>query len=66
VLGELRGHGAIWGVPRARTEIYFEASGEIEPERMISHRFPFDRFTEAFEVSDDAEQSARVILEFER
>lgn len=128
VLGELRGHGSIWGIPHARTDIYFEASGapgllpdiarfcnkgsriitiavhrepvaldatrimskeisiigsqgypfefpevmakiasgEINPEQMISHRFPFDRFVEAFEVADDAERAAKVVLEFEQ
>ncbi len=128
VLGELRGHGAIWGVPHPKTDIYFEASGapglladiarfcnkgsriitiavhrepvtldgtrimskeisligsqgypvefpevmskiaagEIDPEKMISHRFPFDRFMEAFAVADDAAQAAKVVLEFEQ
>lgn len=126
ILGELRGHEPIWGVPHARTDIYFEASGapgllpeiarfcnkgsriitiavhrepvmldatrimskeislvgsqgypvefpqvmekiargEIDPEKMISHRFPFDRFMEAFEVADDAARAAKVVLQF--
>lgn len=127
VLGELRGHGRIWGVPHPKTDIYFEASGaqglipditrfcnkgsriitlaihrqplaldgtkimskeisligsqgyptefpevmrkiavgEIDPEKMISHRFPFDRFEEAFEVADDASLAAKVVLQFD-
>jgi L-gulonate 5-dehydrogenase len=27
ILGELRGHGEIWGIPHPKTDIYFEASG---------------------------------------
>jgi 2-desacetyl-2-hydroxyethyl bacteriochlorophyllide A dehydrogenase len=127
ILGDLRGHGTIWGIPHARTDIYFEASGapgllaeiarfcnkgsriitiaihrqpltldgtkimskeisligsqgypvefpevmariasgEIDPETMISHRFPFDRFAEAFAVADDASTAAKVVLEFD-
>ncbi len=126
VLGELRGHGEIWGIPHPRTDIYFEASGAaglladiarfcnkgcriitlavhreplmldgtrimskeisligsqgypcefpevmekiatgaIDPEKLISHRFPFERFLEAFEVADDPERSAKVVLQF--
>jgi 2-desacetyl-2-hydroxyethyl bacteriochlorophyllide A dehydrogenase len=126
VLGELRGHGAIWGVPHPRTDIYIEASGapglladicrfcnkgsriitvavhrqpltldgtkimskeitligsqgyptefpevmtkiasgEIAPESMISHRFPFEQFKEAFQVADNAGQAAKVVLQF--
>jgi len=126
-LGELRGHGAIWGIPHAKTDIYFEASGapglmadicrfcnkgsrivtvainrepltldgtkimskeisligsqgyptefpevmakvaagEIDPEKMISHRFPFARFQEAFAVADDPNAAAKVILQFD-
>jgi (R,R)-butanediol dehydrogenase/meso-butanediol dehydrogenase/diacetyl reductase len=127
ILGELRGHGEIWGVPHARTDIYFEASGapgllpeiagfcnkgsriitiavhrepltldatkimskeisligsqgypsefpevmagiaegRIDPEKMISHRFAFDAFTEAFEVADDPGRAAKVVLQFD-
>ncbi len=125
-LGELRGHGEVWGVPHPQTDIYFEASGapgllpeicrfcnkgsrlitiamhrqpltldgtkimskeisligsqgyptefpevmariasgDIDPEKMISHRFPFDRFREAFETADDASAAAKVVLQF--
>lgn len=127
VLGELRGHGPIWGVPHPKTDIYIEASGApgliaditrfcnkgsriitiaihrqpltldgtkimskeisligsqgyptefpevmekiasgaIDPEKMITHRFSFDRFEEAFEVADDARKAAKVVLQFE-
>lgn len=41
------------------------ARGGIDPEKMISHRFPFDRFEEAFEVADDASQAAKVVLQFD-
>jgi 2-desacetyl-2-hydroxyethyl bacteriochlorophyllide A dehydrogenase len=127
ILGKLRGHGQIWGIPHARTDLYFEASGapgllsevagfcdkgsriitlavhrqplaldgtkimskeisligsqgypvefprvsagiadgELDPEQMITHRFPFDRFKEAFEVADSPDQAAKVVLHFE-
>lgn len=126
ILGELRGHGNIWGVPHPKTDIYIEASGasgliaeiatfcnknsriitiamqrqpvildgtkimskeisligsqgypvefpqvmakiangEIDPEKMISHRFPFTEFLSAFEVANDASGAAKVVLEF--
>lgn len=126
VLGELRGHGHIWGVPHAKTDVYFEASGapglladitrfcnkgsrivtiavhrqplsldgtklmskeitligsqgyptefpqvmqhiasgEIDAEAMISHRFPFEQFTEAFEVADNSNEASKVVLQF--
>ena len=126
-LGKLRGFGEIWGVPHAKTDVFFEASGapgvlsdivrfcnkgsrvitialhrepltldgtrimskeisiigaqgypfefpevmakiasgKIDPEKMISHRFPFDQFTEAFEVAENANMAAKVILQFE-
>ena len=127
ILGELRGHGQIWGVPHPRTDVYFEASGapgllaeiarfcnkgsriitialhrppvtldgtkimskeisligsqgypvefpevmariasgEIDPEKMITHRFPFDNFANAFEVADNANVAAKVVLQFD-
>ena len=126
ILGELRGHGQIWGVPHPKTDIYFEASGahgllpdicrfcnknsrivtiamhrkpleldgtklmskeitligsqgyphefpevmagiaegKIDPENMISHRFPFDQFMDAFEVANNAEEAGKVVLQF--
>ena len=127
ILGELRGHGHIWGVPHPKTDLYFEASGaygllpeitrfcnkgsrivtlaihrkpleldgtklmskeitligsqgyphefpevmdkiakgEIHPEMMISHRFPFDQFLQAFEVADNANDAGKVVLQFD-
>ena len=127
ILGELRGHGPIWGVPHPKTDIYIEASGapgllaeicrfcnknsriitlamhrepltldgtkimskeisligsqgyptefphvmekistgEINPELMISHRLPFEAFQDAFEVADNANQAAKVVLQFD-
>ena len=127
ILGELRGHGMIWGQAHPKTDIYFEASGapglipeiagfccrgsriitiamhrqpltldgtrmmskeisligssgyptefpevmekisrgEIDPEKMISHRFPFDQFSGAFEVADNADEAAKVVLQFD-
>ncbi len=41
------------------------ASGDIDPEQMISHRFAFDRFNEAFEVADDPQSAAKVVLQFD-
>jgi (R,R)-butanediol dehydrogenase / meso-butanediol dehydrogenase / diacetyl reductase len=126
-LGQLRGHGQIWGVPHPKTDIYFDttgavglipdiaafcnkrsriitiaihrepltldatkimskeisligsqgypsefpdvmekiASGLIDPELMISHRFPFNSFQEAFVVANDAAQAAKVVLTFD-
>lgn len=126
VLGELRGHGPIWGVPHPKTDIYIEASGapglipeiakfcnkksriitlaihrqpltldgtkimskeisligsqgypteypevmnsistgKIDPEQMISHRFNFGHFHEAFAVADDADKAVKVVLQF--
>lgn len=126
ILGELRGHGHIWGIPHPKTDVYFEASGapglladitrfcnkgsrivtiavhrqpleldgtkimskeitligsqgyptefpevmnkiatgEINPEVMISHRFHFDQFEEAFEIADNANEAVKVVLQF--
>lgn len=41
------------------------ASGGIDPERMISHRFPFSDFANAFETAADASSAAKVLLRFE-
>jgi len=127
ILGELRGHGEIWGTPHPKTDIYFEASGangliaeitkfcnkntriitialqrypveldgtkimskeisligsqgyptefpevmgkissgEIDPEMMITHRLPFTDFLNAFEIADDANGAAKVVLQFD-
>jgi len=40
------------------------SSGEIDPEQMITHHLPFSDFLSAFEVADDANQAAKVVLEF--
>jgi len=38
--------------------------GAIDPEQMITHRFPFSDFLHAFEIADDASNAAKVVLEF--
>jgi (R,R)-butanediol dehydrogenase/meso-butanediol dehydrogenase/diacetyl reductase len=40
------------------------AEGAVDPEMMISHRFPFDDFLNAFETAADANASAKVLLQF--
>jgi len=40
------------------------ASGAINAETMITHRFPFEQFLQAFEVADDASRAAKVVLTF--
>ena len=41
------------------------AAKAIEPEAMITHRFPFADFLHAFDVADDANGAAKVLLTFE-
>jgi (R,R)-butanediol dehydrogenase/meso-butanediol dehydrogenase/diacetyl reductase len=41
------------------------ANGTIDPELMISHRFPFEQFSEAFDLANDAERAAKVVLQFD-
>lgn len=41
------------------------AAGEIDPELMISHRFPFDDFLSAFEVANNADGAVKVLLQFD-
>jgi 2-desacetyl-2-hydroxyethyl bacteriochlorophyllide A dehydrogenase len=41
------------------------ASGAIDPEKMITHRFPFSEFLKAFETADDPNGAAKVLVEFE-
>ena len=41
------------------------ASGEIDPEAMITHRIPFSDFLNAFEVADNANAAAKVVLTFD-
>ena len=38
---------------------------EIDPEAMITHRIPFSDFLAAFEVADNAEGAAKVVLTFD-
>lgn len=41
------------------------ASGAVDPEAMISHRFPFRDFESAFATADDPQRAAKVILAFD-
>jgi 2-desacetyl-2-hydroxyethyl bacteriochlorophyllide A dehydrogenase len=41
------------------------ASGAVDPEMMITHRFPFSDFLNAFETANDASGAARVLLQFQ-
>jgi (R,R)-butanediol dehydrogenase/meso-butanediol dehydrogenase/diacetyl reductase len=41
------------------------ASGEVDPEMMITHRFPFSDFLNAFETANDPSGAAKVLLQFE-
>lgn len=41
------------------------ASGGVDPETMISHRFPFSDFLDAFEIADDPSAAAKVLLRFD-
>ena len=41
------------------------ADGEIDPELMITHRFPFSDFLAAFETANDAGGAAKVLLNFD-
>jgi (R,R)-butanediol dehydrogenase / meso-butanediol dehydrogenase / diacetyl reductase len=41
------------------------ASGVVDPEVMITHRFPFARFLSAFETANDPSGAAKVLLQFE-
>jgi (R,R)-butanediol dehydrogenase/meso-butanediol dehydrogenase/diacetyl reductase len=41
------------------------ASGAVDPEIMISHRFPFSDFLNAFETANDASGAAKVLLHFD-
>jgi (R,R)-butanediol dehydrogenase/meso-butanediol dehydrogenase/diacetyl reductase len=40
------------------------ASGVLDPEIMVSHRFPFSDFLNAFETANDASGAAKVLLQF--
>jgi len=41
------------------------AHSEVDPEVMITHRFPFNDFLNAFETANDARQAAKVLLQFD-
>jgi (R,R)-butanediol dehydrogenase/meso-butanediol dehydrogenase/diacetyl reductase len=41
------------------------ASGAVDPEMMITHRFPFADFLNAFETANDASCAAKVLLQFD-
>jgi len=41
------------------------ASGAIDPELMITHRFAFAAFLDAFETANDANSAAKVLLKFD-
>lgn len=41
------------------------ASGAVDPELMITHRFPFSEFSRAFEIANDPATAAKVLLELE-
>lgn len=41
------------------------AAQEIDPEAMITHRLPFSDFLRAFEIADNADGAAKVVLTFD-
>jgi 2-desacetyl-2-hydroxyethyl bacteriochlorophyllide A dehydrogenase len=41
------------------------ASGEVDPEMMISHRFPFADFMQAFRTASTPSEAAKVLLRFD-
>ncbi len=41
------------------------ACGEVDPETMITHRFPFSDFLDAFEIASDPNGAAKVLLRFD-
>jgi 2-desacetyl-2-hydroxyethyl bacteriochlorophyllide A dehydrogenase len=41
------------------------ASHDLDPEAIITHRFPFADFLQAFEVADNADGAAKVVLTFD-
>jgi threonine dehydrogenase-like Zn-dependent dehydrogenase len=41
------------------------ASGAVDPEMMITHRFAFTDFLAAFEAANDAAKAAKVVLQFD-
>lgn len=54
------------GYPTEFPEVMDElAAKTVDPEAMITHRFPFSDFLQAFEVANDANGSAKVVLTFD-
>ena len=54
------------GYPQEFPEVMGKlAARAVEPEAMITHRFPFADFLHAFEIADDANGAAKVLLTFE-
>ena len=54
------------GYPTEFPEVMAElAEKVVDPEAMITHRFPFTDFLHAFEVANDANHAAKVVLTFD-
>jgi (R,R)-butanediol dehydrogenase / meso-butanediol dehydrogenase / diacetyl reductase len=54
------------GYPTEFPEVMGElAARSVDPEAMITHRFPFTEFLQAFEVANDANHAAKVVLTFD-
>ena len=54
------------GYPTEFPEVMDELSARtVDPEAMITHRFPFSDFLNAFEVANDANTAAKVVLTFD-
>jgi 2-desacetyl-2-hydroxyethyl bacteriochlorophyllide A dehydrogenase len=54
------------GYPREFPEIMAKlAARKVDPEAMITHRFPFHDFLHAFETAKDAGSAAKVLLTFD-
>ena len=41
------------------------ATGAVDPEMMITHRFPFSDFMKAFDTANDPSSAAKVLLQFD-
>jgi len=41
------------------------AAKTVDPEAMVTHRFPFTDFLRAFEIANDAHHAAKVLLTFD-
>jgi threonine dehydrogenase-like Zn-dependent dehydrogenase len=54
------------GYPTEFPEVMGElAAKSVDPEAMITHRFAFTDFLQAFEVANDANHAAKVLLTFD-